>query len=195
MVSTKQNGVLRACSNVHASSRVQCVVLSSTWCLTRLQTHSSQEAYHIHCRCSYISIRRIGSSSTTRSHSALPCFSTSTRLQCFTIHCHLINTNKDDRGRCTCAGLRESSMHRSPLPHRAYNVRLCSQYWKSNAMHWCDICKCWMNDTKQARLNHERGAQHQAKLEKSGSACRVAVWAGMRRAEHYPMDMHLAQHG
>ncbi|GFR49008.1 hypothetical protein Agub_g11029, partial [Astrephomene gubernaculifera] len=41
-----------------------------------------------------------------------------------------------------------------------------TEYWKSNAMHWCDICKCWMNDTKQARLNHERGAQHQAKLEK-----------------------------
>ncbi|KXZ54557.1 hypothetical protein GPECTOR_4g622 [Gonium pectorale] len=39
-----------------------------------------------------------------------------------------------------------------------------TEYWKSNAMHWCDICKCWMNDTKQAKLNHERGAQHQAKL-------------------------------
>ncbi|GLC33440.1 hypothetical protein PLESTB_000075900 [Pleodorina starrii] len=39
-----------------------------------------------------------------------------------------------------------------------------TEYWKSNAMHWCDICKCWMNDTKAARMNHERGAQHQAKL-------------------------------
>ncbi|GLI60013.1 hypothetical protein VaNZ11_002077 [Volvox africanus] len=39
-----------------------------------------------------------------------------------------------------------------------------TEYWKSNAMHWCDICKCWMNDTKAARLNHERGAQHQSKL-------------------------------
>ncbi|EFJ52233.1 hypothetical protein VOLCADRAFT_116255 [Volvox carteri f. nagariensis] len=39
-----------------------------------------------------------------------------------------------------------------------------TEYWKSNAMHWCDVCKCWMNDTKAARLNHERGSQHQAKL-------------------------------
>ncbi|KAG2436091.1 hypothetical protein HYH02_011602 [Chlamydomonas schloesseri] len=41
-----------------------------------------------------------------------------------------------------------------------------TEYWKSNAMYWCDVCKCWLNDTKAARLNHERGAGHQAKLEK-----------------------------
>ncbi|KAG2490671.1 hypothetical protein HYH03_010840 [Edaphochlamys debaryana] len=31
-------------------------------------------------------------------------------------------------------------------------------------MHWCDICKCWLNDTKAAKMNHERGAGHQSKL-------------------------------
>ncbi|KAG2426298.1 hypothetical protein HXX76_013055 [Chlamydomonas incerta] len=41
-----------------------------------------------------------------------------------------------------------------------------TEAWKSNAMYWCDVCKCWLNDTKAARLNHERGAGHQAKLEK-----------------------------
>ncbi|PNW83158.1 hypothetical protein CHLRE_06g309150v5 [Chlamydomonas reinhardtii] len=41
-----------------------------------------------------------------------------------------------------------------------------TEFWKSNAMYWCDVCKCWLNDTKAARLNHERGAGHQAKLEK-----------------------------
>jgi hypothetical protein len=41
------------------------------------------------------------------------------------------------------------------------------QFWKSNAMHWCDLCKCWMNDTKAAKLNHERGAKHQENLARS----------------------------
>lgn len=31
-------------------------------------------------------------------------------------------------------------------------------------MHWCDLCKCWMNDSKAARLNHERGAKHTENL-------------------------------
>lgn len=56
-------------------------------------------------------------------------------------------------------------------------------------MYWCDVCKCWLNDTKAARLNHERGAGHQAKLEKSewvnpgtGSVRRRKCWA-KRRSE------------
>ncbi|GBF95665.1 hypothetical protein Rsub_08647 [Raphidocelis subcapitata] len=38
--------------------------------------------------------------------------------------------------------------------------------WKSNPMHWCDLCKCWMNDSKSSILNHERGAKHQESLAK-----------------------------
>ncbi|KAI8467732.1 MAG: hypothetical protein J3K34DRAFT_480668 [Monoraphidium minutum] len=36
--------------------------------------------------------------------------------------------------------------------------------WKSNPMHWCDLCRCWMNDSKQSILNHERGTKHQESL-------------------------------
>ncbi len=36
-------------------------------------------------------------------------------------------------------------------------------------MHWCDLCKVWMNDTKAAKLNHERGMKHQENLAKSRS--------------------------
>ena len=50
-----------------------------------------------------------------------------------------------------------------------------AQRWKSNPMHWCDLCKCWMNDTKAARLNHERGAKHQDNLARS-------KWQSRRRA-------------
>jgi uncharacterized membrane protein len=46
-------------------------------------------------------------------------------------------------------------------------VLLLLQYWKSNAMHWCELCRCWMNDTKAAKLNHERGAKHQENLARS----------------------------
>lgn len=31
----------------------------------------------------------------------------------------------------------------------------------SNAMHWCDYCKVWMQDTTVAKATHERGAKHQ----------------------------------
>eukprot|EP00879_Flechtneria_rotunda_P014400 GHRR01015047.1.p1 GENE.GHRR01015047.1~~GHRR01015047.1.p1 ORF type:complete len:235 (+),score=81.12 GHRR01015047.1:149-853(+) len=41
-----------------------------------------------------------------------------------------------------------------------------TEYWKSNAMHWCELCRVWMNDTKAAKLNHERGAKHQENLAK-----------------------------
>ena len=34
-------------------------------------------------------------------------------------------------------------------------------------MYWCELCKCWMNDTKAAKLNHERGAKHQENLARS----------------------------
>mmetsp|Transcript_21125 Transcript_21125/g.46262 ORF Transcript_21125/g.46262 Transcript_21125/m.46262 type:complete len:277 (-) Transcript_21125:385-1215(-) len=39
-----------------------------------------------------------------------------------------------------------------------------TEYWKSHAMHWCDVCKCWLNDNKAAILHHERGAKHQENL-------------------------------
>lgn len=39
-----------------------------------------------------------------------------------------------------------------------------TERWKSNPMHWCDLCKAWMVDSKQSRLNHERGAKHQEAL-------------------------------
>eukprot|EP00798_Chlamydomonas_sp_ICE-L_P014528 gene14528-20559_t len=29
-------------------------------------------------------------------------------------------------------------------------------FWKSNKMHWCEVCRCWMNDSKASIQNHER---------------------------------------
>lgn len=43
----------------------------------------------------------------------------------------------------------------------------CSQFWKSNKMHWCDVCKCWLNDTKAAKSHHEQGMGHKANLARS----------------------------
>ncbi|KAG1672918.1 hypothetical protein FOA52_012363 [Chlamydomonas sp. UWO 241] len=41
-----------------------------------------------------------------------------------------------------------------------------TEFWKSNKMAWCDICKVWMNDRKDSILNHERGMGHQEKLKR-----------------------------
>ncbi|GFH12966.1 matrin-type domain-containing protein, partial [Haematococcus lacustris] len=41
---------------------------------------------------------------------------------------------------------------------------LSSSAWRSNAMHWCDVCKCWLNDTKAAKAHHEQGMGHKANL-------------------------------
>ena len=40
------------------------------------------------------------------------------------------------------------------------------QFWKSNARHWCDVCRCWMADTKQAIQHHERGMGHQGNVQR-----------------------------
>jgi hypothetical protein len=49
------------------------------------------------------------------------------------------------------------------------------QAWKSNKMHWCDVCKCWLNDTKAAIAHHEQGMGHKANLARSESCCCTAV--------------------
>ncbi|MEW5318642.1 MAG: hypothetical protein WDW38_009849 [Sanguina aurantia] len=38
--------------------------------------------------------------------------------------------------------------------------------WKKGAQHWCDVCKCWMNNTNAAKQHHERGMGHQENLAK-----------------------------
>jgi hypothetical protein len=34
-------------------------------------------------------------------------------------------------------------------------------------MYWCELCRVWMNDSKAAKLNHERGTKHQENLARS----------------------------
>lgn len=49
-------------------------------------------------------------------------------------------------------------------------------------MHWCDICRCWMNDNKQAISNHERGMGHQENLKRSellSTMGRQNQWVGL----------------
>jgi WW domain-binding protein 4 len=44
---------------------------------------------------------------------------------------------------------------------------LLLQRWKSNPMYWCELCRVWMNDSKAAKMNHERGTKHQENLARS----------------------------
>ncbi|CAD7703735.1 unnamed protein product [Ostreobium quekettii] len=41
-----------------------------------------------------------------------------------------------------------------------------TEYWKSNPMYWCQICKVWLQDNVTARSNHERGRRHKENLAK-----------------------------
>jgi WW domain-binding protein 4 len=41
-----------------------------------------------------------------------------------------------------------------------------TEYWVSQSKYWCDLCKCWLNDTPSARANHERGTGHKLNVQK-----------------------------
>lgn len=41
-----------------------------------------------------------------------------------------------------------------------------TEFWVSQAKYWCDLCKCWMNDTPAARLAHERGSGHKIAVQR-----------------------------
>jgi hypothetical protein len=41
-----------------------------------------------------------------------------------------------------------------------------TEYWISQAKHWCDMCKCWMTDTPAARANHEKGSGHKINVQR-----------------------------
>uniref|UniRef100_A0A915ETJ1 WW domain-binding protein 4 n=1 Tax=Ditylenchus dipsaci TaxID=166011 RepID=A0A915ETJ1_9BILA len=40
-----------------------------------------------------------------------------------------------------------------------------SEYWKSNAKKFCEICKTWYADNKISSENHERGLKHKAMVQ------------------------------
>ena len=40
-----------------------------------------------------------------------------------------------------------------------------SEYWKSNAKKYCEICKVWFADNKISVENHERGLKHKGMVQ------------------------------
>jgi WW domain-binding protein 4 len=41
-----------------------------------------------------------------------------------------------------------------------------TEYWVSQAKFWCELCKCWLPDTQQARANHEKGSGHKIAVQR-----------------------------
>lgn len=41
-----------------------------------------------------------------------------------------------------------------------------TEYWKSNAKKFCEICKVWYADNKASIEHHEMGAKHKAMVQK-----------------------------
>ncbi|GAX84401.1 hypothetical protein CEUSTIGMA_g11823.t1 [Chlamydomonas eustigma] len=64
------------------------------------------------------------------------------------------------------------------------NAVKMTEYWKSNKMHWCDVCKCWMNDNKQAIQNHERGMGHTENLKRKLREMTLKASQEKRTKEH-----------
>lgn len=48
-----------------------------------------------------------------------------------------------------------------------------TEYWKSNANYWCDLCKVWMTDKQSTRATHEAGIKHQELVQKKLRAMRI----------------------
>lgn len=48
-----------------------------------------------------------------------------------------------------------------------------TEYWKSNANYWCDLCKVWMTDKQSTRAVHEAGIKHTELVQKKLRAMRV----------------------
>lgn len=41
-----------------------------------------------------------------------------------------------------------------------------TEYWVSQSKYWCELCKCWINDTPTARANHEKGTGHKLAVQR-----------------------------
>lgn len=52
------------------------------------------------------------------------------------------------------------------VPH-SLRAKFGLQFWKSNAMYWCDYCKVWMNDNPATKATHEAGMKHKDNVARS----------------------------
>lgn len=57
------------------------------------------------------------------------------------------------------------------IPYRYHSLKTLFdlQFWKSNAMFWCDYCKVWMNDNPATKATHEAGMKHKDNVARSKS--------------------------
>lgn len=48
-----------------------------------------------------------------------------------------------------------------------------TEYWKSHAMHYCELCKVWLNDNPATKATHENGLKHKENVAKREWASRL----------------------
>jgi WW domain-binding protein 4 len=48
-----------------------------------------------------------------------------------------------------------------------------TEYWVSHSKHWCELCKCWLNDTPESRAHHERGSGHKLAVQRKLREMRI----------------------
>jgi len=59
------------------------------------------------------------------------------------------------------------------LQESASEVANMTEFWKSNANYWCELCKVWMTDKQSTRATHEAGIKHQELLQKKLRSMRI----------------------
>lgn len=57
-----------------------------------------------------------------------------------------------------------------------------TEFWKSNANYWCDICKVWMTDNAATRATHEKGIAHKENVAKKLRQMRQSADAEKKEA-------------
>lgn len=55
-----------------------------------------------------------------------------------------------------------------------------SEYWVSQAKHYCKICNVWIADNKPSRMHHENGVKHKQKVEEQLKQKRMDKLHGAR---------------
>jgi U1 zinc finger len=58
-----------------------------------------------------------------------------------------------------------------------------TEYWVSQSKHWCELCKCWLNDTPESRANHERGSGHKLAVQRKLREMRIKAEEEQKVAE------------
>jgi U1 zinc finger len=85
---------------------------------------------------------------------------------CAGVHLTTVGVEEQQARSSHCESQRDDLREVSAFETGCSDVVVMTDYWVSQGKHWCDMCKCWMNDTPSARANHEKGSGHKMNVQR-----------------------------